>query len=75
VRNVDNLPTSCAVVTKSGTLISWNPLCLFWPRNGTALPFLACTIMDYKENQRDLTVMGNDQLLVNAGNVNLLCEI
>ena len=31
--------------------------------------------MNYKENQRDLTVKGNDQLLVNAGSVNLLGEI
>jgi len=75
VRNVDSLPPSCAVVTKSGNLNFLEP---FWPLqacNGIALPVLACTVMNYKENQRDLTVKGNDQLLVNAGSVNLLGEI
>ena len=36
----DNLPPSCAVVTKSGNLNFLGPAEPFWACKGTALPFI-----------------------------------
>jgi len=36
----DNLPPSCAVVTKSGNINFLEPSGSFWARNGTDLPLL-----------------------------------
>jgi hypothetical protein len=41
VRKADNLPPSCAVVTKSGNLNFLKPSGPFWACKGTALPFLS----------------------------------
>jgi len=43
VRKADNVPTSCAVVTKSGTLNFLEPSGPLQACNGTALP-LPCTV-------------------------------
>jgi len=40
VRKADNLPPFCAVVTKSGTLTSWNTLGLFSPVTGLLYLYL-----------------------------------
>jgi len=42
VRKVDNLPPSCAIVTKSGNLNFLEPSGPVQVCNGTALPFLLC---------------------------------
>ena len=39
MHKADNLPPSCAVVTKSGNLNFLEPSGLLWACNGTALPF------------------------------------
>ena len=47
MRKVDNLPPSCALVTKSGSLNFLEPSGPVQACNGTALPFTASALFRY----------------------------
>jgi len=48
VRMADNVPPSCAVVTKSGNLNFWNPLGLFRPVMGLLCVYLCWVALSRK---------------------------
>jgi len=51
VRKADNLPTSCAVVTKSGSLNFLEPSGPLQAGNGTALPLPLCVDRPFDHHQ------------------------
>jgi len=62
VRKADNLPPSCAVVTKSGNLNFLEPSGPLQACNGTALPFYEVIIV-VKERTRDREKCGHSRVV------------
>ena len=74
MRKADNLPPSCAVVTKSGNLNFLEPSGTLQARNGTALPFFLLTVVSclYCKTGIIFPCIGSSEITLVASLVKLL---
>jgi len=74
VRKADNLPPSCAVVTKSGNLNFLEPSGSVQACNGTALPLLLRQFAQFVEDTRPIQLQNSGSVMASAEIRNYFAE-